>query len=125
MPSQGNGIGQRCGAGTHHHALERQTALGIGGHHTAALIERERGGLAGRAQHVETIAAVGEKKTSERERARTIGLTCRIHCRGDCSDYAAQPPTRFFILSCGHASILTSIDPSADKRSVFGSRRTH
>ena len=51
-----------------------------------------------------------------------LGYLARL--RGDGGDYAGQPSTGFFVLNGGHGSILTSIDPAADKQSVFVSWRT-
>ena len=46
----------------------------IARHHALALLERERGRLAGGAEHVQSVAAIGEQKARERGRAGAIGL---------------------------------------------------
>src|SRR5262249_60089322 len=59
-----------------------------GGHHALALLERERGGLAGGAEHVQPVAAMGEQKTRQRYRAGAIGFRRLVHGGRDGSDHA-------------------------------------
>ena len=71
---QSHGIGDRRRAGSDHHAIERQAGSTVGGHQALALLERERRGLAGGAEHVEPVAAIAEQEAGECGGAIAIGL---------------------------------------------------
>src|SRR5439155_27351353 len=82
--------GDRGGTGADHQALQRQPGVAVGGHHALALLERERGPLAGGAEHVEAVAAVGKEEARERGRARAIGRAGLVDCGGDGGDDAVE-----------------------------------
>src|SRR5262249_35637064 len=90
VPRQRDRVGDRRRAGADHEAIERQTRVAVGGHHALALLERERGGLAGGAEHVQSVAAIGEQKTRQRHRAGAIGLPCFVHGGCDGGDHALK-----------------------------------
>jgi hypothetical protein len=90
MPGQLDRIRDRRGSGPDHQPPHRQPRLAVGGHDLAPLRDRERGRLAGGAQHVERIAAMIEEKTRERARARAIGLAGLVDGGGDGGDHAGH-----------------------------------
>jgi hypothetical protein len=90
MAGQGDRIGQRGGAGADHAAVERQPGLRIGGHDALTLHERERGRLAGGAEHVEAVAAIVEEIAGERGRTGAVGLAASVGGGGDGGDDAAN-----------------------------------
>src|SRR5262249_16895197 len=118
---------------------ERQTGLPVSGHHAFALLERERGRLAGGAEHVQSIASVGEKKARKRDRARAIGLAPLVHGSGDRRNHPSQfaghslsPKSSVFIgyglpdhpltLNAASAAILTSWASLADSPTICTGR---
>src|SRR5262249_48918905 len=90
MPRQRDRGGDPGGARADHGRMERQARLAVSRHHALALLERERGRLPGGAQHVQSVAAVGEQKTRERDRARTVRLALRIHGGGNGGNHATK-----------------------------------
>ena len=101
MARQRDRVGDRGGAGADHQAVERQAGRLVGVHHALALLERERGRLAGGAEHVEPVAAVVEQIARQLGRARGVGRAVLVDRGGDGGDHAA---TR----SCsGHAAPRT------------------
>ena len=90
MPRQRDGVGDRGRAGADHEPIERQPRLAVSAHHALALLERERGGLAGGAEHVQSVAAIGEQKARERGRTRAIRLALVVDGGRDGGDHALQ-----------------------------------
>src|SRR5207244_7005843 len=79
-------------------------------------VARERGRLAGGAEHVETVAAAGEQETRERDRARAVGLTATVDGGGDRGDHAVK-------LAAGHvASDSDDRGRTTKKREAIASR---
>jgi hypothetical protein len=72
MARERDGVGRRSRAGADHHAAEWQIGCRICAHHAPTLLERQRGRLAGRAQHIEPVAAVAEQKARQLDRASAI-----------------------------------------------------
>ena len=70
MAGERDRIRHRGGAGADHQAVERQACRLVGVHHAFALVERERGRLAGGAEHVEAVAAIVEQIARQLGRAR-------------------------------------------------------
>jgi hypothetical protein len=99
VSGQHDRIGERGGAGSHHHPGERQTALRIGVHDATALVERERCRLAGGAKHVEAIAAIGQEEARQRDRARAIGLAPFVDSGRDGGNHAMKVPLRLLKLA--------------------------
>src|SRR5512132_3391646 len=128
MPCQRDRIPDRGGAGADHEAIERQARFAVSGHETLALCARERGRLAGGAQHVQPVAAVGEQKTRECHRAGTIRFPFLVQrgCNG--GDHAAKLLAHMG--SCGHpltlkaasAAILTSWASLAESGTICTDR---
>ena len=71
-------------------AVERQLGVAIGVHHALALLERERGGFAGGAEHVEPIAAVVDQIARELGGAGDVGRAVLVDGGGDGGDHAAK-----------------------------------
>src|SRR6266508_36258 len=91
MPCQRDRIPDRGGAGADHEAIERQVRFAVSGHEALALLTRERRRLAGGAQYVQPVAAVGEQKTRECDGAGTIGFPIFVHCGCNGGNHAAKP----------------------------------
>ena len=89
-PRQRHRVGERRRTGADHQAIHRQAGRLIGQHHAIALRERERGRLAGGAQHVEPIAAVIEQEPRQRSRSRAIGFAAGLDGRRHRSDHAGK-----------------------------------
>ena len=83
-------VGDGRGAGADHHAVERQAGRLVGVHHALALLERERGRLAGGAEHVEPVAAVVDQVSRELGGARGVGRAVLVDRGGDGGDHAFE-----------------------------------
>ncbi len=90
MLGQRDGVGQGGGAGSDHHPIERQPGRRIGAHHAPALIERERGCLAGGAEHIEPVAAGIEKEARQRRRTGAVRFAFLVHSGCDRGDHAVK-----------------------------------
>ena len=107
VPRERDRVGDGRGAGADHQPVERQAGLRIGGHHLLPLRERERGGLAGGAEHVEAVAAVVEQIARELGGARAIGLAVLIDRCRDRRDDATEGGLRHHALLGLRAQPLT------------------
>ncbi len=74
MARERDRVGGRRGACTDHQPVERQARGLVGRHHRLALLERERGRLAGGAEHIQPVAAGIEQEAGELGGAR--GVRC-------------------------------------------------
>src|SRR5262249_4988239 len=66
--------------------------------------QRERGRFAGRAEHVEPVAAVVEEKSRQRGRAGAVGLASRVDGGSNRGDHAGKS-------ACGHIFLLAARGP--------------
>ena len=90
MLGERDGIRDRRGAGSHHQAVERQACRLVGAHHRLALVKRERGRLAGGAEHIEAVAAVVEEIARQIGCALEIGRAGLVDRGGNGGDHAAK-----------------------------------
>src|SRR5262249_54969919 len=100
VPRERDRVGDRRCPGTNHEAIDRQPRVAIGRHHALALLERERGGLAGGAEHVEPVAAMGEQKTRQRHRAGAVGLPRLVDSGRDGGNHASKLAAGGHVASC-------------------------
>ncbi len=104
MPRQRDRVGDRRCSGADHEAIERQPRVAVGRHHALALLERERGGLAGGAEHVQPVAAMGEQKTRQRRRAGAVGLPRLVDGGRDGGNHALKLAAGGHVASCLRAN---------------------
>ena len=90
MARQRDRVGGRGSAGADHQPVERQAGGLVGRHHGLALLERERGRLAGGAEHVEPVAAGVEQEARELGGARRIRRAGLVDRGGDGGDDAGE-----------------------------------
>src|SRR5262249_34293914 len=88
--------------------------------------ERERGRLAGGAQHVESVAAVGQQVMGERGRARAIGLAVGVNRGRDRRDDAAEVGCAHgghpLTLKAASAAMLTRWESFGDSDTICAGR---
>ena len=90
MARQRHRVRRRGRAGADHQPVGRDAGVLVGRHHALALLERERRRLAGGAEHIEAVAAVGEQEPRQRGRAREVGLAGLVDRGGDGGDDAGK-----------------------------------
>src|SRR5262249_1837786 len=120
-------IGDGCRTGADHQPIERHAGVTVGGHDAPALLERERGRLAGGAEHVQSVAAVGQQEARECRRARAIGLAAVVDSGGDGGDDAAElgghgPSCHPLTLNAASAAMFTSWASLADSGTICTGR---
>jgi hypothetical protein len=90
MAGERHRVGDSGRAGADHHAIQGKLGVAVGVHHLFSFIERERGRLAGGAEHIEPVAAVVDQKARELGGAGDVGRAVFVDRCGDGGDHAAQ-----------------------------------